>query len=655
MTELSQRQPRRIAGVPINYLKLRRHSLPRQSAALDEYIDDWIMQRRASIHDVREHGHRAEQGQLDALSLEMIERWNVSQIGRSPVAWMERSMTSAAMLLDFRSRRFGRRVNAKDNWENNTLDSSLSSLEDNCENFTRPTYSEYQQALASLVFAREYQRYLNTLLIRPPGSVPPENAAFPSFWSEPDSYVKRILAEIAHCRPVGAFLTPFMEDEWTRLGGRHECRKRTLCPHCHARYFSRLVERVQQGPWSSNRRQGRRLVLVRVSVSTEQLGLSKSQQAIEREVTGLDGWLRPSTSHYEATPGEETTIRNIDCGQDLHTALTPHEVRAASEVQKQLRDFCIGNGLSGGICFHAIGPRQRAYLHELSVVGEVSDADAARFARALGIETRTPELAGVPIECVAFSPGHAGAPRLAIAGSSWKYDLDQIGASQNEFSRSRTEWRHGPAGLRGACAWQPLFLMNSVAYWSRWKVLQDMKFKSHQPFGEWRSLLKSDREHDSVVQKKRKAQSKPLANTPIRRIQRRIAAAGISQSDLATRAGVSRSAVSRFVKHGHGGLQLRDRLADALNTFGSLHSSRFTSADAVKQWLDDMNQTQRWLADNLQVSPAKVSRLLSGKTKWTPVFGTQVEELAERLASEGCCSAFTTCQSTQSAVREQFT
>ncbi|MCA9030999.1 MAG: helix-turn-helix transcriptional regulator [Planctomycetaceae bacterium] len=631
-----------IAGIPVDYLNARRPKLPERSPEFDDYVDQWIARRQSAIDDVRRRGERAPQGQLNELSMEMIDRWGLLQIGNSPKAWMERSTVFSALMMDFRSRQFGRRVLAKDSDERSWLGAELSCLEQRGEPYKRPTPAEEKQALTSVVFAREYQNYLNQLLIRPPGDPPPANSAFPSFYAEPDSEVKRIIAELAHCRPCGAFFTWYLSDEWMRAGGRKECRKRSICPHCHARHVTRLVERVEAGPWAVARRRGRHLAFVRMAVTSEELNLSLRQQEADREDAGLYGWLRPSPREYESDPGDETMIRNIDCDQDLNNTLTRHEVRKAQEIQQQLIELCASNGLHNGMGFHSVGPRQKYFMHELSVVGEVSEIDIIRFSQAFGIDQRVPEIVFFFIECVVFPRGYAGSARLALAGSSWRYDLDRIGATQNGPSLTRTCWpKFGPVGLRGACAWQPLFLMTGANFWSRWRVFQNMKFKSHQPLGEWRLLLKSDRKHLSAVQMRRKDGRERLTYTPTRRLQRRIKTSGIRQVELAVLAGVSRSAVSRFVKHGYGSPQLQQRLAAALPIIGVRSSTRFCSAKSVKHWLTEISRTQRWLANALDVSPSKVSRLLSGKANWETEFGMQVEALANCLAGEVRCNMFT--------------
>ncbi len=638
-------------GIKVEYLNKKRSRLPKRSLTFDEYIDDWITERRAILHDIRENGERTKQGQLDELSMEMLERWSILQVGHSPTAWMERSTTATAMLQDFRSRRFGRRVHASENRERYFLDCSLSSLADSFESYKPLSPVEYQQALSALVFAREWLRYLDTHLVRPPGLPAPEYAAMPSFWSEPDCETKRVLAELEHCRPVGAFFTLGCHDQWVLHGGREECRKKLICPHCHSRNASRLVERVNDGPWAESRRNGRRIALVRLSVSTNELNLSRDRQSSDRESLGMKEWLRESTPFYDADPGDETRIRNIDYDQDLTTALTPYEVSTAQELQSQLLDICVQSGLSGGIRFHSIGPRFKKYLHELSVVGEVSERDLDRFSQAFGVARGPcPEIDGSPIECVVFPTGHASSSRIAIAGTSWTFDLDQIGAMQNPLARSRTIWRRrGPVGLRGAFAWQPLFLLPIVAFWSRWRVLRHIKFKSYHAFGTWKSLLPSDRNYKSTVQKARQVDNSKLTHSPVLRTQRRIKNSGLSQSLLAERAGVSKSAVSRFIRHGHGSEALRNRLNDAMNLGSSCENQRFPNAQSVKSWLSDISRNQQWLAEELGCSASKISRLLNGNSKWNAKFGTQVQELAVRLEAERSCREFTTPQSAQNS------
>jgi hypothetical protein len=411
-SQRNQPNDQKPGGFPVDYrpkpLILRKASKEDHQ----DYIDSWITDRRTAIFRVREHGDRVQSGMLDNLSLEMIHRWQIAKIGRSPVAWMERDVTSAAMLLDHRSRRFGRRVHSSKSRERDWLDDMLSRSAECYEDFQPFSPQECQQANRAVVFAREWQRYLGTLLIRPPGAPPPATEPFPSCYSMPSASVSRIIAELAHCRPSGAFFYTRNDDDWIRSGGRPECRKPLNCPHCHARQTARLVERVGKGPWVESRQTGRQLVLVRVAVSTEGLQLSRFDLDEDRDRLGFDGWLRPSVEDYTASPGDETMIRNIDCNQSLDDSLTTIEVAQANQRLDQLVVRCQNAGMDGGIRFHAIGPKQRKFQHELSVVGEVTDENLSRFKAEFGVPRSHALLNDLPIECIVFAPSHTSAARV---------------------------------------------------------------------------------------------------------------------------------------------------------------------------------------------------------------------------------------------------
>ena len=649
MTKKQFNERKRPGGVEVDYLATKPQKF-RKTSALDDVINDLVNGIQFTIRQIRDVADEPSHGQLDFSANEAFERWNLLQVGHSRSAWMERGVIFAAMLLDHRSRQFGRQAQQKNSGWRSMLDLHLGELAREDETFQRLSTVEYEQALFALVFSGQWQKYLNQLLIRPPGDPPPANAAFPQAWICPNDEVSRIITEMSYCRPVGAFFVPKPSNHWHQAGGRETCRKRLACPNCHATYAARLVHRVEQGPWRPERRHGKRLVFLRLAVSTEALidtavdveDYCMQQTMHEEAVDNRDLYQIRTTDYclfgdkYSGLPGDATMIANIDCDQSLNYTLTRHEVSVAHGLLKRLVRWCRRHGMAGGIQFHSIGPKGRNFLHELSVVGEIDDEHAANFMSIMCDEEHAQKLNAQSIEFIVFAREHADAARLAIAGSSWKFNLKKVGAILNKFADSKC-FTHRPVGLRGAMAWQPLFLMAGVSFWSRYFVLRDMKLQTNRAFGNWRDLLASDRQHKSAVQKERtKRSALDLRNSPATRLQRRLQRSleqsFVTQSQLAIEANVSRSAVSRFVLHQYGSALLVSKLTGALECLEARQrapmveppKTTLLTPDDVRKKLRMIGKCQRWLASQLNCSPSKVSRRLAAKSPWTDNFGDRV-------------------------------
>lgn len=637
----SHQQP---GGFPAEYRAERPRDYLSDPEKLDSLIEKWVSERRVEIKNIREHGERIEQGALDRASARVAERWQLISVGNSAAAWIERACTLSAMLLDFRSRQFGRRVVSEQVDERDALDAYLDMIRQTYDTFQPLSPQEYQQALASRVFAGQWFRYLGRLLIHPPGSPPPRLEPFPSWYDRPDRLVKRIVAELSHCRPSGAFYELYGTDEWRQAGGRSECQKPLHCPHCHARSVTRLVKRVENGPWANNLRTGSRLVLLRLSFDSSDLGLSFYEQDEDRDALGFGDWLSTSFPDYTPTPGDETIFHRIDCDQEMSYTLTRVEVRRAREVLNELVSLSRDAGIEGGLSFHAIGPRRRNFLHEVSVVGAVSLTHLRRFLDVFCSEDCVPSVGMFSVECVVFAEDQKDAARLAISGSSWKYDLQRVGAFLNPLALDRCYNRRGEArGLRGAMAWQPLFLLAGISFWSRWKVLSAMKFRSYTAFGTWRDTLVSDRTHLSPVQERRLASAeclrklgKPLS--PTTRLRYQLKELRVPSSEIARQAGISKSAVSRFMTDGYGSQVLQGKLRDVLQSHLSNRGCtsrpqkvRFGGPESVKSWLHELGRNPAWLALQLDWPRSKLSRVLNSRIRWKPEFSRLIEQICERF------------------------
>lgn len=631
-------------GFPVDYQAKRPRFEPAGPEDLNLLIYDWVSERRIAIKDIREHGERISQGMLDRASARMSERWVLTSVGNSAAAWIERACTFSAMLLDFRSRQFGRRVLNEQTDERGDLDSHLDCMRQCHDDFKPLSSREYQQALASRVFAGQWFRYLGRLLIHPPGSPPPPWEPFPSCYDYPDELVSRMVAEFSHCRPCGAFYELYGSDEWRLTGGRSECRKPLHCPHCHARSVTRLVRRVENGPWSHDLRTGSRLVLLRLSFASPDLEMSSYAQNDDRDELEFGGWLRTSSPDYPAVSEDEKIFHRIECDQEMSYTLTRLEVRRAREVLNELVTLSRDAGIEGGLSFHAIGPRHRNFLHEVSVVGTVPPARLRQFQNAFCSEDSVPTVGMFPVECVVFAEGHKDAARLAISGSSWKYDLRRVGALLNPLASDRCYNRRGEAlGLRGAMAWQPLFLLAGISFWSRWKVLSAMKFKSHTAFGAWRDTLEPDRNYLAPVKEKRLASvqrlrrlGKPLP--PATRLRYQLKELRVPHSDIARQAGISKSAVSRFMKDGYGSEALQGKLREVLRSYladrvcpSAPQKVRFDGPESVKRWLHEIGRNSSWLALQLDWPKSKLSRVLNSRIRWKPEFSQLIEQVYGRI------------------------
>ena len=148
-------------------------------------------------------------GRLDALARDMFQRLVIIGVGHSPSAWMERNITVAAMLLDHRSRQLGCRLRSERSWAEHEVESSMQSHLESATPKTvfRPLNNvETSAAASSLVFALEWQRYLNKLFIRPPGEpLGIESVPFPQYHAPPSDEISMKIAELATVVPLACF------------------------------------------------------------------------------------------------------------------------------------------------------------------------------------------------------------------------------------------------------------------------------------------------------------------------------------------------------------------------------------------------------------------------------------------------------------------
>lgn len=677
---------------PLSHIRTIEERARHEHPAMSDYIENWIDQNHSVIRQLRERPELSEDtdGVLLNRARKSMDRLWLTKVGKFTGCWIERDVTIGAMLLDWRVKRIKQRLKQRGSWEENWASGeNLHILEGSGED---PGVDKAQRkaAVAACVFAVEWQDYLLRLLVRPPRDpdveVPdPVDAAFATFndynFPCPEERAGRFLAELAHCRPGGAFFEsagqdiwtrenaelvaefPNMgwhgqKDDWLRLGGRRECRRPTVCPHCFGRMVRRLVERINRGPWKPGRRRGSHLVLLRVSLSTSSLGLRESQLAEERRALGFDKWLRLSDPgrDYTAATREEAMIRYIDMEQHLTDTLTPTEISVARQAGQELLKWSKNLGMTGGIRTHTIGPRGRQFRHEICVVGEIrldNLAHQRRFEEATGLPNGHAEksILGQPIECLLMPKGMASAARFLVAGTGWGTNLDVVGAKINVEARRHTHifGREGePAGLRGALAWQPLFLLSGAAFWSRAALLTAPgKFQHYAAFGSWIDTLPAD-EHFEPRSKKIDRNRRVSKNSvraggrqqnPALYVRRRYEKlnGSVSVAALAELAGCHRSTMDKLLREGKGSPALIRKALEAIAEIEARQNQvvpgpdDFQGPGDVEQWLRQIGKSQVWLAEQIRWTPTRVSRQLRGCTAWSQNFKERVCGLVRQL------------------------
>jgi transcriptional regulator with XRE-family HTH domain len=423
-----------------------------------------------------------------------------------------------------------------------------------------------------------------------------------------------------------------------------------------------MVGRVEEGPWRDTRRAGRCLVLLRAQVPSAALPLDFEAISKEREEQFVD-WLRFSSDYYDpgytyaAETKDESILRTVDLGQRLGDTLTRHEVEQAKRVGQDLVGWARNLGVTGGLRIHQIGPHGRQFCHELSVVGEIrfrNDAHRREFEASTGVGQGGPGRATVfhePIECVLLPPGYRHAARVLLAGTAWRFNLDAIGAQMNEPARANTHYVRArgfetgevPAGLRGALAWPPLFLLSAAAFFSRNLTLYEGTCRHNRcaAFGTWRKELAPNADYRSEPQKRRAMRrGQPIkegwARDPIRRLESRRRELGVSLAAIARVAGCKPQTLSKLFRQRQGSQALIARVGEALKKIASEQERalKLWTREDVKAWMKNIGLTQTELAQQIGVSPGKVGRQLRGVSAWSTEFAAKVA-LAARQSSTG--------------------
>lgn len=317
-------------------------------------------------------------------------------------------------------------------------------------------------------------------------------------------------------------------------------------------------------------------------------------------------------------------VHRIDMGQHLGDTLTPTEIHAARQAGDTLLGRAKEFGVKGGIRVHTIGPQETKFRHEVSIIGEIQFADKTdkgRFEQEFALtRSRTKQsILGQPIECILMPKGMRSAPRYLIAGTSWGSDLDEVGAEMNCEARRHTHIRGQagrPAGLRGALAWPPLYLLSGAAFWSRAAMLTAPgKYRHYAPFGEWIEQMPADTKFESRSQRRKRRGTVRLGTPrrdPVHRLKWRQQKSGASVSTVAQLTGCHRSTLDRLFRHRKGSPELIKAVSEALDTLETVARApvgkrpKFNTPAEVKRWLDCIGKSQNWLARQIGWSRSRV-------------------------------------------------
>ncbi len=680
---------------PLLHIRRIEDHLRHEHPFIQDYLENWIHQHRAVLQQLRELPMSLEDTDRAMVkqARTLMDRWRIDNVGTTTGCWIERDVTASALLMDYRVKRFGRRLKQNNSWEEYwALGENLGILGDTNELTDKTQFSNAQRnaVVAACAFAVEWQEYLLWLLCRPPQDphvAPPDPTGDPlmAFWDYhfpyPDSRAARILVELGHCRPVGAFFDlagrndwtadnrdiidefhnsgwPGQKDDWLRLGGAMECGRPTVCPHCHARMVRRLVERINKGPWKPGRRRNRQLILLRVSIPTPSLNLNEDRLALERLRLGYDRWLRLSDLDRDYTPvtREEAKVRHIDMDQFITDTLAPTEIEVARQVGRELLSWAKEIGITGGVKTHTIGPRESQFHHEICIVGEIQfhdEAEKQRFFERVGIGDGHAQktVCGQNIECVIMPKGMRSAPRFLVAGTGWGTDLDLVGGEVNAEARRHTHisGREGePAGLRGALAWQPLFLLSGASFWTRTALLTAPgKYRQYAAFGSWIGKIPPDKNFEP--QSKKYQRNQQVSKKSVRQGSRRKNPAlyvrrqfqklkgTVTVAEIAKVADCHRSTMDLLLREGKGSPELIEKAMRAIEQIqNQTHAAieapqKFEEPEEVRRWLKQIGKSQRWLAEQIDWPHTKVLRRLKSQTAYSQDIQYAVHDLARRL------------------------
>jgi hypothetical protein len=201
------------------------------------------------------------------------------------------------------------------------------------------------------------------------------------------------------------------------------------------------------------------------------------------------------------------------CGRFGYYLQGPRRVRAMrSAVTAKLRLFARYLGITGGIITHQMSPWKTgdgrrgvaaglaSFRHDYALLGEVTFADEGQADEFREVTVyRTLPFGGIRIR----HPGlHDGYTTTGIIWSFHRADDPQLDAlrlflvgSSVDYPVAKLEWHVGGltsghltrAGIHGALALQPHFMMDEVQWWSYAEATRGLPL--YVPFGTWRSAI----------------------------------------------------------------------------------------------------------------------------------------------------------------------
>jgi hypothetical protein len=477
------------------------------------------LQREEEIENWLEHG--APIGPEAAYKA--VNRYEILAIGNRPVDHAGRDVLYSSLLRDFRVPKFRELVRE--------LSGSIDRV--------RARAGRKKQSCEIQAFGLLWQRYVGQLLQLPVRGECGETG---------------LLRNLSLCSPIGAYFN--ITDTDGAVARRSNCQRSWICPYCHGRDAVRLVERIGRGPWASGNRQGKQLVRLRASILTDELGLDQS--LLDEDRKSYWDWLPLGDILANTTPSptcesrreqwEEDALRE----QSIMSTMTAYEFDAAEKVGRQLMRLARSLGIAGGIRIHLVGPRRcldgrRGFVHDLSVIGEVTFTDAAaarQFEQAAGLVEGAPHLhimlngEPVPVEWLVLPPERRDAPRVLITGTGGGYQLDRLQARMNAAASEA-----GRCGIQGAMAWQPLFLLDAAQFWSFYFVTR--RRQRYSAFGNWQGGLpvargfsnrRQRRESEKLPAGDRREHRRQVA---LRELETKCKTLGVRRVDIADAIGVS--------------------------------------------------------------------------------------------------------------------
>jgi hypothetical protein len=389
----------------------------------------------------------------------VLTHWRVQAVGHRPQDWLVRDLLHASFLRDPRPAWYHERVRHPPGW--------MLELVGHLDPADQPA------ALRHLALHSCVLQGLRKIA----------SACSPGDDEDP---VAICLGKLWNCWPCGVGVAWVGPGEKTP---RDICAMARLCPWCHARKALRLYQRLARGPLQELGQ--KYLALGRVSVPSPFLGSAAGVQRFLADSSSANsaGWLQQDGNCW--LPPNFNHLLHPD-----HVAYVRHE------LGQEFLDQARGLGLTGGILVYQVGPYLsqaglRVFVHELTILGEVTFADAdgrAAFEDAIAMHGPPYGYIG-PLDVRMEGLNHVLVPhwlllpatqpqalRLVLAGTAVNYPIAQL-----DLSAHHLDLKDGLRfGIQGALAPQPAFLFDATQWCSHAAVLKGLQLFS--PFGTWATV-----------------------------------------------------------------------------------------------------------------------------------------------------------------------